>query len=397
MTRIFILLAIIIGGLVIGPEFAGHQGYVLIVAGPYTVEMSLTSMIILVILTLAALFILDAVLRRLLRIGSSTHGWFARRKQNRARKQTLAGLLKLTEGDYQQAERLMAKSAEHADQPVVNLLMAAEAAQQRGDNLSCNQYLHRAAELAGNDTLPVDITRVRLQLAQGEIHAARHGVDHLLAVAPRHPQVLRLAEQAYTQAGAYAALLDLLPQLTKSGLFPEQELEQIELNAEDGLMNKAMKENGSEGLIAWLRNQPRRRRTNPRTLALLANHLIECDDHHHAQEVLLSGLRKSSEPQLLTVLSRLHPTDPAAVEKVLQHLMKKEPENALLNRALGHLLAVQGQYPEAESALRKALAQQPNAADYALLANVLEKAGHPQDAGEMRRRGLALVDGEHHA
>ncbi|MGL5433103.1 MAG: tetratricopeptide repeat protein, partial [Plesiomonas shigelloides] len=60
-------------------------------------------------------------------------------------------------------------------------------------------------------------------------------------------------------------------------------------------------------------------------------------------------------------------------------------------------LAVQGQYPEAESALRKALAQQPNAADYALLANVLEKAGHPQDAGEMRRRGLALVDGEHHA
>ncbi|MGL4770937.1 MAG: protoheme IX biogenesis protein HemY, partial [Plesiomonas shigelloides] len=61
MTRIFILLAIIIGGLVIGPEFAGHQGYVLIVAGPYTVEMSLTSMIILVILTLAALFILDAV------------------------------------------------------------------------------------------------------------------------------------------------------------------------------------------------------------------------------------------------------------------------------------------------------------------------------------------------
>ncbi len=32
-----------------------------------------------------------------------------------------------------------------------------------------------AAELAGNDTIPVEITRVRLQLARNENHAARHG------------------------------------------------------------------------------------------------------------------------------------------------------------------------------------------------------------------------------
>ncbi|MGL4456249.1 MAG: heme biosynthesis HemY N-terminal domain-containing protein [Plesiomonas sp.] len=392
MTRIFILLAIIIGGLIIGPQFAGHQGYVLIVAGPYTVEMSLTSMIILVILTLAALFILDTVLRRIVRFGSSTQGWFARRKRNRARKQTIAGLLKLTEGDYQQAERLMAKSAEHADQPVVNLLMAAEAAQQRGDNLNCNQYLHRAAELAGSDTLPVDITRVRLQLAQGEIHAARHGVDNLLAVAPRHPQVLRLAQQTYSQAGAYAALLDLLPQLTKSNLFSEDELTQITLEAENGLMSKAMHENGSEGLMGWLRNQPRKRRTNPDTLALLAGHLIECDDHYHAQAVILDGLHKQAHPQLLKTISKLHPSDPAAVEKVLQHLLKKQPNDALINRTLGHIQVAQGEYQQAESSLKKALAAEPVASDYALLANVMDKLGMAQDAGEMRRKGLATLE-----
>ncbi len=96
----------------------------------------------------------------------------------------------------------MAKNADHAEQPVVNYLLAAEAAQQRGDEARANQHLERATELAGDDLIPVEITRVRLQLARNENHAARHGIDKLLEITPRHPEVLRLAEQAYTRTGA---------------------------------------------------------------------------------------------------------------------------------------------------------------------------------------------------
>jgi hypothetical protein len=48
------------------------------------------------------------------------------RKRRRARKQTEQALLKLAEGDYQQVEKLMAKNADHAEQPVVNYLLAAK-------------------------------------------------------------------------------------------------------------------------------------------------------------------------------------------------------------------------------------------------------------------------------
>ncbi len=51
----------------------------------------------------------------------------------------------------------------------------------------------------------MEITRVRLQLARNENHAARHGIDKLLEITPRHPEVLRLAEQAYTRTGAAVA------------------------------------------------------------------------------------------------------------------------------------------------------------------------------------------------
>ena len=49
-----------------------------------------------------------------------------------------------------------------------------------------------------------------------ENHAARHGIDRLLEVAPRHPEVLRLAEQAYIRTGAWGSLLDIIPSMAKA-------------------------------------------------------------------------------------------------------------------------------------------------------------------------------------
>ncbi|MGX8842071.1 protoheme IX biogenesis protein HemY, partial [Klebsiella quasipneumoniae] len=93
--------------------------------------------------------------------------------------------------------------------------------QQRGDEARANQHLERATELAGDDLIPVEITRVRLQLARNENHAARHGIDKLLEITPRHPEVLRLAEQAYTRTGAWQSLLDIIPSMAKANVGDE--------------------------------------------------------------------------------------------------------------------------------------------------------------------------------
>jgi HemY protein len=145
----------------------------------------------------------------------------------------------------------MAKNADHAEQPVVNYLLAAEAAQQRGDEARANQHLERATELAGDDLIPVEITRVRLQLARNENHAARHGIDKLLEITPRHPEVLRLAEQAYTRTGAWKSLLDIIPSMAKANVGDEEHRAALEQLAWIGLMDKALADGGSEGLREW--------------------------------------------------------------------------------------------------------------------------------------------------
>ncbi|MDK1197696.1 protoheme IX biogenesis protein HemY [Cronobacter dublinensis] len=391
MLKVLLLFLLLIAGIVVGPMVAGHQGYVLIQTDTWNIETSVTGLAIILILSLVVLFALEWLLRRLFRTGARTRGWFAGRKRSRARKQTKLALLKLAEGDYQQVEKLMSKNADHAEQPVVNYLLAAEAAQQRGDEARANQHLERAAELADNDQIPVEITRVRLQLARNENHAARHGVDRLLEITPRHPEVLRLAEQAYIRTGAWSSLLDIIPSMQKTNVGDDEHRDALTRQAWIGLMDQARADQGSDGLKAWWRNQSRKTRHQPALQVAMAEHLIECDDHQTAQEIILDSLKRQYDDRLVLLMPRLKAGNPEQLEKALRQQIKTYGDRPLLWSTLGQLLMSHGEWKEASLAFRAAIQQRPDAFDYAWLADVLDRLHQPEEAAAMRRDGLLLT------
>lgn len=391
MIKVLLLFLLLIAGIVLGPMLAGHQGYVLIQTDNYNVETSVTGLAIVLILTMVVLFAIEWILRRIFRTGARTRGWFVGRKSSRARKQTKAALLKLAEGDYQQVEKLMSKNADHAEQPVVNYLLAAEAAQQRGDEIRANQHLERAAELADNDQLPVEITRVRLQLARNENHAARHGVDKLLEIAPRHPEVLRLAEQAYVRTGAWSSILDILPAMDKVQVGDEAHRAALQEQAWIGMMDQAMADQGNDGLKTWWRNQSRKTRHETALQVAMAEHLIECDDHEAAQEIVLDGLKRQYDDRLILLMPRLKSGNPEQLEKALRQQIKTHGDRPLLYSTLGQLLMKHGEWQQASEAFREAIKQRPDAFDYAWLADSLDRLHQPEEAALMRRDGLLLT------
>ncbi len=391
MLKVLLLFALLIAGIVLGPMIAGHQGYVLIQTDNYDIETSVTGLVIILVLALVVLFALEWLLRRIFRTGAHTRGWFVGRKRRRARKQTELALIKLAEGDYQQVEKLMAKNADHAQQPVVNYLLAAEAAQQRGDEVRANQHLERAAELSENDPIPVEITRVRLQLARNENHAARHGIDRLLEITPRHPEVLRLAEQAYIRTGAWSSLLDIIPSMAKANVGDDAHREALQQQAWIGLMDQARDDLGSEGLRTWWKNQSRKTRHQIPLQVAMAEHLIECDDHDTAQTILLDGLKRQYDDRLVLAIPRLKTNNPEQVEKVLRQQIKTQGDRPILWSTLGQSLMKHGEWKEACLAFRAALKQRPDAFDYAWLADSLDRLHEPEEAAAMRRDGLLLT------
>jgi len=390
MLRVLVLFLIVIAGVIVGPMLAGHQGYVLIQTDNYNVETSVTGLAIMAILLFLVLFFIEWVLRRLFRTGARTRGWLVGRKRSKARRKTQEAMIKLAEGDHRQMEKLLARHADHAEQPMVNYLLAAEAASQRGDEFRTNQYLERAAEIADTDQLPVDITRVRIQLAQGEIHAARHGVDRLLGLSPRHPEILRLAEQAYLRTGAYNSLLEILPSMAKADIYDDEQIQALQEKAYLGLMDQLMAEEGSEGLKRWWKDQNRKTRHEVVLQVAMAAHLIECNDHDLAQEVILDGLKRSDDPRLIAMMPKLRSGNPEQLEKALRNIIKQQGDVPLLNSTLGQLLMKHGEWLQASEAFRSALKQRPDAYDYAWLADALDKLHKPAEAAEMRHQGLML-------
>ncbi|CCP01291.1 Protein hemY [Erwinia amylovora Ea644] len=391
MLKVLLLFLLLIAGVVVGPMIAGHQGYVLIQTDYWNIETSVTGLAIILLLSLVIILAIEWLLRRVFRTGARTRGWFTGRKRRSARKQTNAALVKLAEGDYKQVEKLLSRHADHAEQPMVNYLLAAEAAQQRGDETRANQHLDRASELHDNDSLPVEITRVRIQLARNEDHAARHGIDRLLEIAPRHPEVLRLAEQAYMRTQAWGALLNILPAMEKIQLGDATHRLELQQQCWLGLMNQAMADQGSDGLKRWWQNLSRKTRNETALQVAMADHLIVCDDHDTAQTIVLEGLKRHFDERLVLLMPRLKTGNPQQLEKALRQQIKQHGATPLLHSTLGQLLMQHGEWELAGEAFRAALQQRPDAFDYAWLADTLDRQHKPQEAATMRRDGLLLT------
>ncbi len=385
----FFLLLIV--SVVCTPILAEHQGYVLIQTDNYNIETSVTGLVIMFLLLLIMLIGTELMLRCIFYTTTRTRGWFIGRKRTLARSQTKAALIKLVEGEYKQAESLLTSNADHAEQPMVNYLLAAEAAQTQGDAFRSNQYLERAAKVADTDQFPVNITRVRIQLAKGEVHAACHGINLLLENVPHHPEVLRLAENAYLRTGAYSRLLEILPSMKKIGLHSENKLHALEQVVYIGLINQFMgAEKDSDALKRWWKDQSSKTRDEvPLQIAMVEN-LIEYNDYDMAREIVVNSLKREYDERLVFLIPRLKFDNWEYVERLLHYHIAKYGTTPLINSTLGQVLIQNGEWEQAANAFREALKKRQDVYDYARLGDALEKLHRLDEAVHMWRQGLML-------
>jgi hemY protein len=390
----------LLAGLVAGPYLSGQQGYVRIETANNIIEMSITTLVIFFVIALAIIYGLEWIITRFLRLSRGSYNWFSRRKRVRAQKQTLEGLVKMNEGDYAKAEKLIGKNAKHSAEPVLNLIKAAEAAQQRGDEFSANRYLIEATELAGSDNLLVEIARTRILLQQNKLPAARSSVDSLLEMSNRNKEVLKLAVDIYLRSKAYQALDEILDSVENGGLFSTEEFQELRTQTENGLLDEKMNEEGVDGLLAWWDELPRRRRNNVDLKVGLIQRLIDCNDHESAAEFTLEILKKIGDntpigKALCTQITRLQPEDNSKLIKFVAKRAKHagDVEKCCINRALGYLYVRNNEFSQAAEVFKKVIAcpNQLESNDLMMASYVFEQSGDKVLAEQVRQDSLKSV------
>lgn len=400
MFRVLFLMIALLAGLVAGPYLSGQQGYVRIETANNIIEMSITTLVIFFVIALAIIYGLEWIITRFLRLSRGSYNWFSRRKRVRAQKQTLEGLVKMNEGDYAKAEKLIGKNAKHSAEPVLNLIKAAEAAQQRGDEFSANRYLIEATELAGSDNLLVEIARTRILLQQNKLPAARSSVDSLLEMSNRNKEVLKLAVDIYLRSKAYQALDEILDSVENNGLFSTEEFQELRTQTENGLLDEKMNEEGVDGLLAWWDELPRRRRNNVDLKVGLIQRLIDCNDHESAAEFTLEILKKIGDntpigKALCTQITRLQPEDNSKLIKLVAKRAKRagDVEKCCINRALGYLYVRNNEFSQAAEVFKKVIAcpNQLESNDLMMASYVFEQSGDKVLAEQVRQDSLKSV------
>ncbi|PMK02807.1 heme biosynthesis HemY N-terminal domain-containing protein [Vibrio sp. 10N.261.55.A7] len=387
-----IFLFVVLGlGLFAGTQYAGQQGYVLISVADKTIEMSVTTLVIFIIASLAALFFLEFIIKKILRTSSTTWNWFSVRKLKRSRRFTNEGIIKLLEGDWKVAEKKVMRWANHHDMPLLCYLVASEAAQGMGDKQRRDQYLSKASEQE-NSRLAVELTRAKQQVREAEYELAFDTLSSLKNEYPNNTILLNLLKVVYLQLQLWQPLLELVPKLSKHKLIESDEQESILEKAQCGLLSDIATQKGSEGLIAHWDQLPKKVKGNTHLIGCFIKQLIARKADNDAYIVLKESLKKHASPELFSLLPEINLADTHPAIQLLTSTLKKDKDNATAHSALAQFYLRESNWGKAQEHLEIALSIRSNVSDYAYLADTLEKQNLPKAAHEVSKKALMLVN-----
>lgn len=391
MFRLIFVFAALSIGLFLGTQYAGQQGYVLISMANYTIEMSVTTLVIFVIATLVGLFLLEFLIKRSLRATSATWNWFSIRKMRRARKLTNEGIIKLIEGDWKSAEKKVTRWSNSHDMPLLCYLVAAEAAHAQGNADKCNKYLDLASKQE-NSQLAVGLTRAKQLMTTKEYAKAFDILSTLKHDFKQNPVLLSLLKKCYLELNLWQPLLDLLPELSSQKAISKHDLAALTVKAQSGRISEIATQHGVDGIIRHWDRLPKTIKQETIVIQSFTHELIARGASSTAFTVLKEAISKRPVAELLNILPKLNLSDWHPVLMLLKKLQDKHADNAAVHSAIGQICTIEGNWEEAQSAFEAALKIRPDAYDYGQLANALHKQNYSNAANEVSQKALTLLN-----
>ena len=232
MIRVLLLFAIVLVVAVTIGTLAWYfgPGYLAFSFNNYTIE---TSFIFALSAVTISFFIFYYVLRLLsftFRLPDKLGLRYTSRQAEKARSALVQGLIEMSEGRFEKAEKILIRQAVHSDTSLLNYLLAARVAQQLGAYDRRDDYLRLAHESTPTADIAISLTQAELQLSHQQYEQALATLNHLSSVAPRHDYVKKLQARVYQQLGDWDSLLGLLDQVRKSHFISAKKLHRIEID-----------------------------------------------------------------------------------------------------------------------------------------------------------------------
>lgn len=389
MKRNIYLILALLAGAMITSALRVDAGYVAISFLGVLIEMSVVTLILLV---LAAYFTLWLVLR-MIRARKLRREAQAQRRQQRARGDLMRGLLEMAEGNWPTAEITLTRSARDNAQPVVNYLLAARAADLQGAHERRSGWLRMAREAGPDEVAPALIMQAEFQLKHKQLDAARETLQQLDASGHQNPYGLLLLARVYRQLGRFDELRALESKLRGARRISAAAVDELMDQAYLEMLKAAAAGGDPEALERAWNDASRPATRRPEIVLAYARGAMSCGNHKAAEEILRKFLDDEWNDALAAAYGELQLPDPLEPLAVAEKWLRSRREDPILLVACARLSMRAELYGKARSYLETSLAIQRHPETYQLFSNLLDQLGEQERAAQVLREGLALAIG----
>jgi len=390
------VLLFAVGALALGSTIAwflrADTGYVMLGYGSWVLETSLFGLAAALFVGVGGLYYGFQLLLAGAGLPARVRAAMERRRADLARDSFEAGLLRLMEGHWRQAEiELVRRAADH-HAAHLNYLAAARAAQKLGAADRREHYLRLARQGGEFETrFATLLTQAELQRERGDYALARDSALQLREQDPRHPYPLELLAESHAALGDWDRLHALLGQPgTATALAPER-LRQLGLQALQERLRAAVAAANLNQLHTIWEQADRAQREEPELLREYVRGLVRLNADAEALALIGAALNRRWDAGLMQLYGGLQAADPLGQLAAVEQWIGRYGEYPEVQLAAGQICLRNKLWGKARSYLDAAIRQVPTPVAYLELARVCEATQNRPEAEKYWRMGLELA------
>lgn len=309
-------------------------------------------------------------------------------KERYAARTLARGLLKLTEGNWSRAEKLLLYQADETEMPVVSYIAAARAAHMQEAYDRRDEWLRRALLNNQGSRLAVGVSQADMQMAANQLEQAHATLLSLQQLTPKHPYVLKLLARVLYQQENWDELVNLLPDLIAQKILKPEDMQTIESATLTGIFAKQLKLGGSTKLKAMWQRLPEQIKVHPDAIYLYTKMLLKAEDYDTSKVMIESNLSKLWIDNLAELYGRIPHADLESALKHAEQWQTTQSNNPVLLLILARLYRQQQDWLLAKHYYESSVNQAPNAEAYLELAELLDYLGETENAQHSYQIGL---------
>ena len=384
-----VLLATALSVIIGVTAFYNGAGYVVFSFAEYTVETSFIFMLGFLAASFFIFYYLIRVISSLLYIPNYMSSRHTARQSERIKNALVKGLIEMSEGRFEQAEKILIKYAGTSDTSLLNYLMAARAAQQLAAYDRRDEYLRLAHEVTPSADMAIGLTQAELQLSHKQFEQALATLNHLSSVSPKHGYVKKLQARTYKQLGDWDSLVPILEDVRKLKAVEEGQLEKYEVDAYLGMLKNSIKHTDDDKTERIWQQIPKRLKNNSELIYLYSRYLYKQKKEVEAEVLIRNKLSESWHDELAMLYSNLTVGDCTKQLETAETWLHGQSRNAILLLVLGKLCLSCQLWGKARGYFESSIGIKPTAEAYLKLAELLDgKMDEHEDAQKLYQLGL---------